>query len=211
MVEHQQLSGPFSLLVARTIKSLHPMNHIHSQLNDRGSFKQVLRALGLGLALLALVPFCSNAQTSVNASGGSATIGGELFAYSIGEMVLVGSSNSGQVLVTQSELQADAGMSVSLPEETIAEGRLVVYPNPVDNILYLQPEMEQGGELSMRLFDVNGRLILDGDVRLGSGNERQEIDMASLTEGSYFLRTAMRQGDQTYNKLFKIIKSNGRE
>lgn len=187
------------------------MEHAQNQVHPLISFKSGLRTLRLGFALLALVPFCSSAQSTVNASGGSASIGGDLYAYSVGEMVLVGSASSGQLLVTQGVLQADVDMSVSLPEETIAEGRLVVYPNPVDNILYLQPEMEQGGELSMRLYDVNGRLILDGDVRLGSGNERQEIDMASLAEGSYFLRTAMRQGDQTYNKVFKIIKSNGRE
>ena len=182
--------------------------------NRSGKFSSLLnglRALRFGLVLLALVPLCINAQTTVNASGGSATIDGDLFAYSVGEMVLVGSASSGQLLVTQGMLQAEPDMSVPLPEGTISKVCLLVYTNPVDNILYLQPEMEQGGELSMRLFDVNGRVILDGDVRLGSGNERQQIDMASLAEGSYFLRTALRQGDQTYNKVFKIIKSNGRE
>ena len=211
MVEQRPLSDEFSLLVAIVNKSHPAMENAKNQLHHLGSFNSGLRTLRLGFALLALVPFCSNAQSTVNASGGSVSIGGDLFAYSVGEMVLVGSASSGQLLVTQGVLQADADISVSLPEGTISEVRLLVYPNPVDNILYLQPEMEQGGELSMRLFDVNGRVILDGDVRLGSGNERQEIDMASLAEGSYFLRTALRQGDQTYNKVFKIIKSNGRE
>ena len=88
---------------------------------------------------------------------------------------------------------------------------MTLYPNPVNNILYIQPELDNGGELSMRLYDMDGRLIVDRDIRLNSGTERQEIDMASFSEGSYFLRTALRQGQQTTHKGFKIIKAGGQQ
>ena len=184
------------------------------------------------MALMASLPFVATAQTTVNSSGGSGTIGGNLYAYSIGEMVLVNTVSTAQFIVTQGVLQGDGfpnpGMSVDpldssieeqvqvesdattgLQEDTLAVGNMTLYPNPVDNILYLQPDLAQGGALSLRLYDLNGRLIEDREVRLNTGTERQEIDMSYLTEGSYFLRTALQQGERTSQKAFKIIKTGG--
>ncbi len=169
------------------------------------------QAFRLSLALLALIPFFAHAQTTVNASGGSGTIAGNLYAYSIGEMVLVSTETVGQVSVTQGLLQSEGDLHVGLQEDTLIAGNMTLYPNPVDNILYLQPELDHGGELSLRLYDMNGRLVVERDIQLSSGTERQEIEMASLAEGSYFLRTAMRQGQQTFHKAFKIMKAGGKK
>ncbi|MEO7081861.1 MAG: T9SS type A sorting domain-containing protein [Flavobacteriales bacterium] len=174
-------------------------------------FRQGLRAVRLSLALLALIPFCAHAQTTVNASGGSGTINGDLYAYSIGEMVLVSTATVGQISVTQGLLQGEGDLHVGLQEDTLNAGNMTLYPNPVDNILYLQPELDRGGELYLRLYDMNGRLVVERDIQLSSGTERQEIEMASLAEGSYYLRTAMRQGQQTFHKAFKIMKAGGKK
>ncbi len=168
-----------------------------------------LRAVQLSLVLLAIVPFCANAQTTLNASGGSGMIAGDLYAYSIGEMVLVSTAAGGQIIVNQGLLQADSDMGVGLQEDTLAVGHMRLYPNPVNNILYLQPELEQGGVLSMRLYDMDGRLIVERDIHLSSGTELQEINMAAFAEGSYYLRTALKQGQQTSHKAFKIMKAGG--
>lgn len=170
-----------------------------------------LRSVRLSISLLALLPFYAQAQTTVNASGGSGTIAGNLYAYSIGEMVLVSTSSTAQITVTQGLLQSDGDINVGMQEDALSAGHMTLYPNPVNNILYIQPELDNGGELSMRLYDMDGRLIVDRDIRLSSGTERQEIDMASFSEGSYFLRTALRQGQQTTHKGFKIIKAGGQQ
>ncbi|MEO7081517.1 MAG: T9SS type A sorting domain-containing protein [Flavobacteriales bacterium] len=187
------------------------MKTVRIQTDNLRSLLHGIRAVGLSLALFALLPICAQAQSTVNASGGSGTIAGNLYAYSIGEMVLVSTATSAQINVTQGLLQADGELTVGLREDTLVAGQMTLYPNPVDNILYLQPELAQGGELTMQLYDMNGRLIVDQEVRLSSGTERQEIQMASLAEGSYFLRTALRQGEQTTHKAFKIIKAGGKQ
>ena len=187
------------------------MKHAQIQKITFSTFLHGLRAVRIPLALFALMPFCTQAQTTVNASGGSGTIAGNMYAYSIGEMVLVSTATTAEISVTQGLLQSDGDMTVGLQEDTLAAGHMLLYPNPVNNILYLQPQLDQGGELSMRLYDMNGRLIVDRDIQLGSGTERQEIDMASFAEGSYFLRTALRQGQQTYHKAFKILKAGGQQ
>lgn len=187
------------------------MKHARIQMETLRTFLHGLRAARLPLALFAMMPFCTQAQTTVNASGGSATIAGNLYAYSIGEMVLVSTVTTAQVSVSQGLLQSDGELNVGMREDTLAAGNMSLYPNPVNNTLYLQPELDHGGELSIRLYDMNGRLIVDRDIQLSSGTERQEIDMASFSEGSYFLRTALRQGQQTTHKGFKIIKAGGQQ
>lgn len=187
------------------------MKHAQARTHTLSSFLHCLRTFRLPLALLALLPFSANAQTTVNSSGGTGTIAGNMFAYSIGEMVLVSTATTAQITVSQGLLQPDGDLHVGMQEDTLAAGNMTLYPNPVNNTLYLQPELEQGGELSMRLYDMNGRLIVDRDVKLSSGTERQEIDMASLAEGSYYLRTALRQGQQTTHKAFKIMKAGGQQ
>ncbi|HET8809477.1 MAG TPA: T9SS type A sorting domain-containing protein [Flavobacteriaceae bacterium] len=167
--------------------------------------KNHLKEAGLLCILFAVFPFVGNAQRTVNATGGSANISGNLYAYSIGEMVLVGTESSGTLVVTQGVLQAE-GTGLGIEEETLLAESLKLYPNPVANTLYLQPNFPGSGELSLKLFDLRGRLIMQQKADLNSGTERQQMDLSSLQEGTYLLQASLQQGGRSYDHSFKILK-----
>lgn len=161
--------------------------------------------MGVGFAFFVLFPNGTNAQSTINSSGSSAIISGNLYAYSIGEMVLVSTESSGTLIVTQGVLQA-SGSVLGVEEETLLEAGLSLYPNPVTNILYLQPNFPDGGELSLQLFDLRGRLILKRKINLQTGTERQELNLSSLQEGAYFLKARLQQNERSQKHSFKILK-----
>lgn len=150
-------------------------------------------------------PFVAAAQTTLNASGNSGTIAGNLYAYSIGEMVLVSTETSTNLVVTQGVLQASGG-TMGVAENTFLAESLSLYPNPVENTLYLQPALPGGGELSVGLFDLRGRRLLQSKMDLHTGSERQELDLSTLQEGTYLLKATLQQDNRTYEHSFKVLK-----
>lgn len=145
------------------------------------------------------------AQRTLNVTGGSAIISGDVYAYSIGEMVLVSTVETSNLFVTQGLLQSNVDEMGVLENNFLAEG-MNIYPNPVGNILYLQPSLSGGGKLSLLLFDLRGRLILQRRINLQTGSERQQLNLSSLQEGTYLLQANLQQENRTYNHRFKILK-----
>ncbi|HET8808764.1 MAG TPA: T9SS type A sorting domain-containing protein [Flavobacteriaceae bacterium] len=161
----------------------------------------------LGFALVGFVFFPNgiNAQSTLNASGGSANIAGNLYAYSIGEMLLISTETSASFIVTQGVLQAHGDL-LDVEENPLLDEGLSLYPNPVANTLYLHPTFPGGGELSLRLFDLRGRLIMKHKINLQTGMERQQLNLYFLQEGTYILQANLQQGKRTYEHSFKILK-----
>lgn len=162
------------------------------------------------LAALLLAPANASAQNTVNASGGTGTIGGDTYAYSIGEMAVVGTASNGNLTVTQGVLQAGADIGTAVQESSPAGDRLALYPNPVADQLFLQPAAQGGTLLHFRLLDAAGRLLLQREVPLATGNERQRIDMEDLAGGTYFLKADLLHGTEHHAQTFKVIKGAGR-
>ena len=74
-----------------------------------------------------------------------------------------------------------------------AQEALLVYPNPVSDLLYIQG-VEQNEIFSMELFNVTGKKVLQ--------SEKSEIDMHPFDEGVYFLRVQC--GAVMFNRM--VIK-----
>lgn len=163
---------------------------------------------GFGLFWLccALFPTGTFAQQTLNATGGTGTIGGDTYSYSIGEMVLVSTFQNANFGVTQGLLQgAIGGLGV---EEVFLTGGLEVYPNPVSSSLFIQPDFQGGGELQLKLYDLLGRLVLKRQSHLQSGGEKQRLDLSILQEGTYLLKADFTQDGKTYPHTFKILKTS---
>lgn len=160
----------------------------------------------LGLALLVLLLSQNiNAQRTINATGGTGSISGDIFSYSIGEMILVSTASAGNNFYTQGLLQNDDVNLKVHDNQYLAEG-LELYPNPAANIVYLQPSFEGGGKLSLQLFDLRGRLVKQLDEHLQSGFEKQNLDVSNLQEGTYLLQAVLNQEGKRYRHTFKIVK-----
>ncbi|HET8809060.1 MAG TPA: T9SS type A sorting domain-containing protein [Flavobacteriaceae bacterium] len=163
-----------------------------------------------GFYLLALI-FLSfsglQAQRTLNVSGGSATISGDVYAYSIGEMVLVNTVTKPNLIVTHGLLQSNVDELKTEEVNLLTEG-LELYPNPVDHILFLQPSLPDGGKLSVELYDLLGRIVMQRETRLDSGIEKQQLDLSALQTGVYLLKASLEQNGKVHNRSFKIIKRN---
>lgn len=159
-----------------------------------------------GLALLMLLLSQNiNAQRAINATGGTGTISGDVFSYSIGEMILVSTASTGNNFYTQGLLQND-DVNLEVHDNQYLAGGLELYPNPAANVVYLQPSFEGGGEFSLQLFDMRGRLVKQLDERLQSGFEKQSLDVSNLQEGTYLLQAVLNKEGKRYQHTFKIVK-----
>ena len=151
--------------------------------------------LATGLLWAGLV----QAQESANASGGDATGSGGTVAYSIGQVVYTtntGSSGS----VAQGVQHAYEIFTVGI-EESELNISLLVFPNPTANNLTLQISDYSNEKLSYQLFDIQGKLLSNGQVTA----QQTQINTANLPPATYFINV-VNQECKTIQSL-KIIKN----
>lgn len=64
---------------------------------------------------------------------------------------------------------------------------LDIYPNPASDFIYFNIITPNFGQMKYQIFDINGALILKGNQVLNQGFFQNQIDIHSLTSGSYTL------------------------
>lgn len=143
------------------------------------------------------------AQSTINASGGGSTIGGNSFDYSIGEMTIVSTSSTSSLVVTQGLLQPTAQAPDATHDIIIAQNDLTIYPNPTTAIVNIKPDFKKPGTLKVTLLDANGRVIEYNEWKLESGREENQLDINHLAQGNYFLQINFNNQKNTY-KIQKI-------
>lgn len=76
-----------------------------------------------------------------------------------------------------------------------------VYPNPVQNELTISLQEEAGQNLSINIFDISGRVVLDKVLSVGTNTFK--IDLNELQKGNYLIRV---EGNSIqYSKRFVKI------
>lgn len=168
--------------------------------------KKILTFLLCLLLLPALSPAQSIGPSTLNAAGKSVTISGNTYEYAIGGLI-GGSYVSSGLVVTPYALQP-VPPSTGIPTPGINASDLSVFPNPSNNVLYLQPKFGKKGTLEYVMTDVLGRTIASRKVSLEKGNERQEIDMTSYATGQYHLNVYWLQQGTSYHSTYKVQKIN---
>jgi photosystem II stability/assembly factor-like uncharacterized protein len=87
-------------------------------------------------------------------------------------------------------------------EEDEPVSDLNIYPNPVHDLLYIQLISSDMGDLSLKLFSIDGKLLFVKEF-LNFQEEKITLDFSDYSPGIYFLNL---QG--TYNSsCFKVIKN----
>ena len=165
----------------------------HQQLMNREG--RTLLFLLIGVMYLG----STQAQESTNAAGGDATGSGGTVAYSVGQVVYTTNTDASGTL-SQGVQQAYEIFTVGIkkPELNIA---LSVFPNPTFNNLTLQISDYNNEKLSYQLFDMQGKLLSNGQVAA----EQTQINTKSLPSATYFIHVVNRDKEKV--KTFKIIKN----
>jgi hypothetical protein len=137
------------------------------------------------------------AQQVISSAGASATGTGVQLSWTIGEPVIETFTGTSAIL-TQGFHQSK--LTVTAVDPTLFPGLDVsVYPNPVSTQLRYKISGERIQNLSYRLFNAEGKAILNKTVE----NPEELINMEIYTSGIYLLKF-FRQDDPL--KTFKIIK-----
>jgi len=144
--------------------------------------------------------------STLNTAGGSQTIAGNTYEYAIGDVVAGNTYDGPGLVVTPGVLQPMVEDPSGINQPLIDAGALNVFPNPVEQVLFMQPDFKKGGILEYVLADVQGRVMLQGRAALGQGNERQQINMNHLAAASYNLNVVWKQAGKTYVRSYKIQK-----
>lgn len=70
---------------------------------------------------------------------------------------------------------------------------IFVYPNPASGSLFVKTPGLPAGEVSMRIIDLQGRLVLSKKVQCSPGSEMPGLDISQLDEGVYFIELQTNQ------------------
>ncbi|MNS25492.1 hypothetical protein D3C72_573880 [compost metagenome] len=166
--------------------------------------KSIVLLLALGMSA-----YCASAQSispsTLNATGGSAAIAGNVYEWSVGEMTLVHTASAGSLTVTQGLLQPKASQ-VGINDVPLSLDQLSVYPNPTGNFVYLETKLNASAELHYSLYDVLGKSLIMHTYKIPSGKEKIMIDLAPFAAGSYYLNVQILQQGSQYRNSFEIKK-----
>ncbi|MCF8276022.1 MAG: T9SS type A sorting domain-containing protein [Flavobacteriales bacterium] len=139
------------------------------------------------------------AQESINASGSELSGSTGTISYSIGQVVYHTNSLPGGSMAegVQQPYEISTVLGIDIPEIVL---QLSAYPNPTTDVLNLVIGNYNYEDLSYQLYDVAGKLLLDGNIVDSS----TAIRMDQFAMATYYLTIA---DSQKPIKTFKIIKT----
>ena len=170
-------------------------------------------SLLLPLLLTGLFATAQNAYTStVNIAGLSATVGDYHLDWSVGESSAITSMFNGDLLLTNGLLQysVENQLEANLVPNFLA-GEIIIYPNPVKNVLNINILHANKGKHQLELLDVAGAKIKEVQLVYNGLGALQKWNLSGLPAGHYILnirQTNPVTGRLMKKKAFKILKIN---
>lgn len=71
---------------------------------------------------------------------------------------------------------------------------LLVYPNPVTNIITFQINSDKAEPIQIELIDIFGRLTIHRDMTIDAGTQTVDLPVEGLTRGLYFVKVSSTRG-----------------
>jgi hypothetical protein len=97
-------------------------------------------------------------------------------------------------------VQVDVSMPVGI-EDAIAEDGISVYPNPADDILFLELSGDMAGQrMQVQVLDNTGRVVRDGSIT----TDRTALNTASFAGGLYVYRLVDATGNELARGRFVV-------
>ena len=104
---------------------------------------------------------------------------------------------AGEFALFSEQKFTDIWIASSIGENRMVHAeRAVVFPNPVDNELYVKALQQV---VSVQIYDINGRLVLRSDER----RLNPVLNLSALQSGFYLMRLELADGSLEYHKLQK--------
>ncbi len=81
---------------------------------------------------------------------------------------------------------------------------LYLAPNIISNTTTLNINASKQDFLTVKVFDINGRTVLQKGISLSEGSNKANIDLSNLKTGSYFLKTISSDGSIQITRFEKL-------
>jgi len=94
------------------------------------------------------------------------------------------------------------GDDLSGIEQDIAISKAMVYPNPVNDNLWIVTSLSIAQNGTIQIFDETGKMVSTTEKSLPAGQQTVEIDAASLHAGMYFVKIQLQKENQTLETRF---------
>jgi len=156
--------------------------------------------------ILCLLAINCSAQSIINTSGNTATLAGNTYSYSIGEMCAVHTATSATLIVTQGLLQPTTEGPTAIENTWLASDNVRVYPNPSNAIIHLELNTNEVADAKFVLLDISGKNIITQKAILTSGLNKYEFDLSQVANAYYVLQVQLSKKDKNYSTSFKIQK-----
>lgn len=148
----------------------------------------------------------ASGQSTLNATGGSAYIGGNEYEWSVGEMALVNTFTTSSIIVTQGVLQTGLKEATAL-QITELNQHIKVYPNPASNNVFINYESANSSMLGLRLSDVTGKIISQQQYPVKMGSNVCQLNVSNLAAATYLLQVDVTMPNgKTLTVPYKIQK-----
>ncbi|HNB81068.1 MAG TPA: T9SS type A sorting domain-containing protein, partial [Chitinophagaceae bacterium] len=74
------------------------------------------------------------------------------------------------------------------------ESQISLYPNPVEDELNIEMDLNVAGKVKIRLLDATGRVVRVVELEAEAGTNRSKIDMNALSDGTYLVEISHQNG-----------------
>ncbi|MBC8173040.1 MAG: T9SS type A sorting domain-containing protein, partial [Chitinophagales bacterium] len=77
-----------------------------------------------------------------------------------------------------------------------------VYPNPANEVSYVRIDLASSQELSMRISDMSGRVVMESNYGMISGNIAMPLNTSEFASGMYLINVIA--GDQMITEKLNV-------
>jgi len=140
------------------------------------------------------------AQEAIQSAGGDATGSGGSMSYSIGQMVYSTNTDTNGSVAEGGQQPYEISVVVGIEQSKDINLRCTAYPNPAQDILFLEVQIADIDNYSFQLYDMMGKLLVGKELT----DISTTISMANLAPAIYFLKVS---NNHKVVKTFKIIKT----
>jgi hypothetical protein len=89
-------------------------------------------------------------------------------------------------------------------ESLVGNDKVVLYPNPAQNLLHMSVEGNESSTMSVTLSDVLSRQLVEKTYPISKGKNQYDLDLSDLKEGQYTL--TFQQGSDRFVRRIAVKK-----
>jgi hypothetical protein len=93
-------------------------------------------------------------------------------------------------------------LTVNIPEKNSASVSFSVYPNPANNIVTIAFNAERNTKAEYRIYDLTGKMVMNKELGIISGQVLEKADISFLLSGLYFIELSQ-DGIVAHKKIVK--------